>query len=615
MQRTLMARDLGGARMALMILAAGLPCAAAFAQPLPPPPQPPANPTTEPKRILGKALFFDEQLSMSNTVSCATCHVTSRGGGDPRLARNPGPDNLLNTPDDRLASPGVIRTTSANDYLRDPDFGLAPQVTDRAANSPINAAYALDMFWDGRARAQFVDPETGEVAIQNGGGLESQAVNPPVSGVEMAHDGIVWSEVTGKLARVRPLDLATNIPPDVAAALADRPGYPELFRRAYGDPQITARRIAFAIAAYERTLISNQTPWDNFQAGQPNALTQQQLQGMQIFQQQCAVCHTPPVFSNQTFRNVGLRPPAEDLGRQIVTANPADRGRFKVPSLRNVGLKASFMHNGQFTTLNQVIDFYARAPGAAPQFPDNRDPAVGAINLQGPARAQVDDFVRNGLTDPRVAAQTFPFDRATLFTDRPGDRPTIVGGGSAGSGGVVPRIIAQDPPMVGNVDFRIGLDGALGGATAMLGISSVPPVNGQITPERFVGSVIASGGGAGDGVGTAHWALDAGEVSGGQVIFAQWFVTDAGAAGGQARSSVARIPVFCGSSGCPPICGYANCDASTIAPVLNVGDFVCFLNRFAAGDLYANCDGSTAVPVLNVNDLLCFQQKFAAGCP
>jgi hypothetical protein len=63
-----------------------------------------------------------------------------------------------------------------------------------------------------------------------------------------------------------------------------------------------------------------------------------------------------------------------------------------------------------------------------------------------------------------------------------------------------------------------------------------------------------------------------------------------------------------------PAC-YANCDASTTAPVLNVGDFTCFLQRFAAGDSYANCDASTTPPILNVGDFTCFLQRFAAGCP
>ncbi|MFN0133705.1 MAG: GC-type dockerin domain-anchored protein [Phycisphaerales bacterium] len=64
----------------------------------------------------------------------------------------------------------------------------------------------------------------------------------------------------------------------------------------------------------------------------------------------------------------------------------------------------------------------------------------------------------------------------------------------------------------------------------------------------------------------------------------------------------------------PPAC-CANCDGSTVAPVLNVNDFICFNNRFAAGDSYANCDGSTTPPVLNVNDFVCFLNLFGAGCP
>jgi hypothetical protein len=68
------------------------------------------------------------------------------------------------------------------------------------------------------------------------------------------------------------------------------------------------------------------------------------------------------------------------------------------------------------------------------------------------------------------------------------------------------------------------------------------------------------------------------------------------------------------TTGCTNVC-YANCDGSTASPVLNVNDFVCFQNHFAAGDSYANCDGSTGVPVLNVNDFVCFQNSFAAGCP
>ncbi len=609
-------------RLAMIGAYAGLPIAvgslitAAFAD-LPPVPVPVENPITESKRVLGKILFFDEQLSSTNTVSCATCHVMNRAGSDPRRAVNAGPDQVTPSPDDIFASPGVVASDAASNYLRDPIFGVLPQVTGRAANSPINAAYAIDAFWDGRARSQFVDPQTGQVAIANGGALESQSVNPPASSVEMAHQGIDWTQIIAKLNRVNPLDLATSIPPDVAAQLTTKPNYGELFRRAFGDTQITSRRIAFAIATYERTLLSNQTPWDAFVGGNQGALTPAQARGLGTFNARCNVCHTAPVFSGQTFRNIGIRPPAEDLGRQIVTGNPADRGRFKVPSLRNVGLKNTFMHNGQFTQLQQVIDFYSRANGAPPPFLDNLDPAFPPPgSIPGPARADLDDFVRNALTDPRVAAQTFPFDRVTLFTDpaRAADRSTNLNGGVAGTGGIIPRIILPEPAMVGNVDYRIGLDGALGNATATLGISTVAPVNGQITPTAFIGTATAAGSGAGQGLATVHWPLNPGVVVGGQVLFMQWFVGDPGAVGGTAKSQVFRVPVFCGSYGCPVTC-YPNCDNSTSAPVLTANDFQCFLGKFAIGDATANCDGSTVAPTLTANDFQCYLNAFAKGCP
>jgi cytochrome c peroxidase len=521
---------------------------------LPPVPTPPENPVTEAKRVLGKILFFDEQLSTANVVSCATCHVSVAAGGDPRLARHPGDDGIANTPDDILGSPGIIKSDANNNYQRDPVFGNAPQVTGRAANSMINAAYAPQLFWDGRATGQFIDPQTGEVAIATGGALETQAVGPLLNDVEMAHAGYDWNRLTAKLARVNPLDLATNLQADVAAALSDRPDYGELFRRAFGDRDITARRIGFALATFQRTLISDQSPYDRFLAGQTNALTPQQQQGLQIMQaNNCTACHTPPLFTDQSFRSIGLRPPTEDPGRAAITGNNADRNKFKVPSLRNAGLKRSFMHNGQFATLQQVFGFYDRAPGVV-QFPDNQDPIMAQVRMppnQGPL---VDDFIRNGLLDPRVANQTFPFDRLSLFSTRGVNQNTLVGTSVAGSGGAVPVMIAQAPPMVGNLDFRIGLDRARPGVTARLAFSTTPPVNGRIVPESILATLVTEGTGPANGSVTFHWPLTPFSATGGTVVYVQWLIDDPAAPGGEARSQAARIPFFCGSYGCPSAC-------------------------------------------------------------
>ncbi len=600
----------------ILPLAAGTSIALAFAAvaALPPVVAPLGNPITESKRVLGKVLFWDEQMSVNNAVSCGTCHISNRSGTDPRVARNPGPDGvlspvgLLTIGDDKLASPGVPHSNSDLRFVRDAAFGTNVQITGRAANSNIDAAFAPNLFWDGRATSQFIDPETGAVALNANGALESQAVGPPTSSVEMSHDGVDWGQVTAKLADARPLDLATNIPADVQASLAGNPDYPELFRRAFGDTNITARRIAFAIATYQRTLVADQTPWDAFVAGNNAALTPGQQAGLNaLTASNCTVCHVAPLFTGNGFRNIGVRPPAEDNGREAITGVPGDRGRFKVPSLRNVGLKTTFMHNGQFSNLTDVIRFYARAPGAAPQFPENRDPVMNTVNVPPQVAPALQDFLQNGLTDPRVANQTFPFDRPTLTSEQAARRTTLLGTGVAGSGGIAPRIIADMPPVVSFGNFRVGVDRALGGANARLGMSLTAPVGGIITPTSFLGEVTALGAGNGNGLETLFVKFSSNHYSGGQVLFLQWIVTDPAAPGGFSRSEVARVPLFCPNSGCATPCSADFNDDGT----LNFFDYLDFVNEFSTDGIAAdfNHDG-----VIDFFDYLDFVDSFSIGC-
>lgn len=560
--------------------------------------------------MLGKILFWDEQLSTSNVVSCGTCHVPARAGADDRLATHPGDDGIAGTPDDVRGSPGVILSDPINDYIRSELFNLAPQLTDRAANSMINAAYAPELFWDGRARGQFVDPVSGNVLIPAGGALESQAVVPIVSSVEMAHQETDWDAITVKLTRVQPLALATNHPADIAAALASDPGYPELFEAAFGDDEITAARIGMAIATYERTLIADDTPWDRFMAGQQNALSPAQVQGWQAFQaSRCIDCHQAPFFTDHSFRNIGLRPIAEDNGRQAVTGLAGDRGRFKVPSLRNVNLKRTFMHNGQFQTIPDVIAFYARAPGAPQQFPDNRDPLMQQVNVPPQAAQVITALLNGGLTDARVVNQQFPFDRPTLFVDRPLDQAVLLGGGVAGTGGIVPRIIVQAPSMIGNLEYRVGLDAAaaLGGSTARLAVSLVPPVNGRINPNEVWDAVEIKDAAGTAGVATWHWPLDPDRVAPGQQVWMQWMVDDPAAPNGQALSTIARITLFCGSTGCPDACR-ADYDGSG---TVTVPDIFAFLGDYFAGRIRADITGAGGV---STPDIFTFLTLWFAGC-
>lgn len=187
---------------------------------MPPQPVPPQNPITAEKAILGKLLFWEEQMSSNNRVACGTCHTFAAGGGDLRRAVNPGPDGITPSPDDKFGSPGVIRSDAMNDYSPDAVFGLRPQVGARAAPSVLTAAWFPDLFWDGRASTTFIDPQTNQVTIPNGGALESQALGPIRSNGEMAHDQRTWSEVTSKLQNATPMALASNLPPDMANAIS-----------------------------------------------------------------------------------------------------------------------------------------------------------------------------------------------------------------------------------------------------------------------------------------------------------------------------------------------------------------------------------------------------------
>ncbi|MCB9681082.1 MAG: hypothetical protein H6733_06375 [Alphaproteobacteria bacterium] len=379
---------------------------------LPPVPTSVDNPVTPERVILGKILFWDEQLSSDNTVACGTCHLPEHIGGDPRPAVNPGPDGVTGTGDDRHSSLGVIRMDTDATYVGDPIFGFGPQVTPRTTPAFLGTLWAPQQFWDGRSGPDFVDPISQTVAVTGTGGLEAQAIVPILSDVEMGHPGRSWSDVVSKLAAITPLELGSSLTPDIVAALSVDPTYPDLFTTAFGDPAITPVRIGLALAAYERTLVPDDTVFDVFFTGVPTALDAQQTAGWEAFRtSQCAACHRPPLFTDNSFRNIGLRPVAEDKGRQDFTNNPADRGKFKVPSLRNIALRDRFMHNGQFTTLEEVLDFYTTP---ALQQHDNQDVSIPLIALTAQQETDILYFLRTALLDPRVAAGDAPFDRPDL---------------------------------------------------------------------------------------------------------------------------------------------------------------------------------------------------------
>ena len=216
--------------------------------------------------------------------------------------------------------------------------GVGEQETRRNAPSILNRAYGQSLFWDGRARS-----------------LEEAVVQPIENPAEMA------------------LSLAAL----VARLQRDR-GYRAEFTRAFPD-SVSAPNVARALATYVRTLRSGDAPVDRYLRGARSALPAEAQAGMRLFngKANCVTCHVGPIFSDEKFHNTGVSWGLGDTGRQSATGNEEDRGKFKVPSLRNAALTAPYMHDGSIATLEAVIEFYDR--GGTPN--PNRDPEVHALGF------------------------------------------------------------------------------------------------------------------------------------------------------------------------------------------------------------------------------------------
>jgi cytochrome c peroxidase len=522
---------------------------------LPPVPVPAGNSITPAKVRLGQTLFWDEQLSASGTVSCGTCHIPTSGGGDPRTlfdpagSTNPGFDDTFGTPDDVRGSQGVIHQLENGEYVPIWPFGLDVQVTSRKAPSVINAAFAPRLFWDGRAGGVFEDPLTGAVVLAGGAALESQASEPPLNTVEMAHVGEDWATVAARVEASEPLRLAHDVPQALAGFVAGR-SYPDLFALAFGTGDVTPARILMAIATYERTLVSDESPWDAFLGGDTSALTPLQQQGRNVFfgPGRCNLCHGGPLFTDQQFHDIGVRPDFEDRGLGAITGSPIDNGRFKTPSLRNVALRAPYFHNGGKATLAEVVAFY----NGGGDF--QAEPLIQPLGLTPQQRIALVAFL-GALTDPRVAVGAPPFDRPGLYTEST-HVPIHYGSGSPGAGGVSPSFVAVEPPTIDSPQLSLGVRDGLGGTLGQLAFDVLPAttpleilevdVHLAVSPFLVVVNAGALDGPPLPGAGfeTLSFAVNASPALVGTEVFAQWFLVDPLAPEGLAASEGVRLEYF-----------------------------------------------------------------------
>jgi cytochrome c peroxidase len=323
---------------------------------LPAVPLDPDDPPTAAKIVLGRKLFLDRRLSVNGTLSCAMCHVPEQG-----FAVN----------ESRTA------------------VGFEGKTLRRNSPTLLNVAYAGPLFHDGR------EPDL----------------------------------------TLQPIDVLTN--PDemampslgaVAARVAGLAPYDELFERAFGGPP-TVWGVGRALAAYLQTLLAANSPFDRWHfGGDSGAMSGPAIRGFELFTGAagCVRCHTiagdHALLSDGAFHNTGLgrsasmarstsRSPvqvelapgvfvpiersvlrsvgeisANDLGRYEVTGDPADRWRFKTPSLRNVALTAPYMHDGSFSTLREVVEFYRQGGHPHPEL----DPMIRPLDLDD---GEIDDLV------------------------------------------------------------------------------------------------------------------------------------------------------------------------------------------------------------------------------
>ncbi len=230
-------------------------------------------------------------------------------------------------------------------------------------NTPtvMNSSGRTSLFWDGRAET-----------------LEDQAVFPIENPVEMA------LPIAQALERLN----------------AD-PEYRQQFQVAYSGPA-TARSLGRALAAFQKTLDTVDTPYDRYVHGEDSSMSESARRGRLLFigKGKCAECHSGEDFTSDRFRNIGLFDGERltDRGRGEFTGNPQDNGQFKVPSLRNVAVTAPYMHNGMFTTLREVIDYYDDPDKIVPGARGRDATMSGPLGLSEVEKADIEAFLR-ALTD------------------------------------------------------------------------------------------------------------------------------------------------------------------------------------------------------------------------
>lgn len=329
----------------------------------PPPFVPADNPMTRAKVELGRYLFYDPRLSVNGKFSCATCHKQNLAFTDGRAF----------------------------------GIGATGELHSRSAISLVNVAYAGALTWSNPTLTR----------------LEEQALVPMYGS--------------------HPIELGLRDGDQFLPRLQAEPRYQALFQKAYpGDAApFTVGNVTKAVACFERSIISARSPYDRYHfGGEDTAVPEAAKRGETLFFNQhlsCFRCHGGFNFSDATvtqrsagrpleFHNTGLYNltgalsyPAANVGIYEYTKLPADVGKFKAPTLRNITVTAPYMHDGSIATLEGVLDHYAAGGRTLAEGPHagvgnanpNKDPLVGGFSLTRQDRADLIAFLHS-LTDEEV---------------------------------------------------------------------------------------------------------------------------------------------------------------------------------------------------------------------
>lgn len=312
-----------------------------------------ARPVERDKAVLGRVLFYDKNLSKDGKISCASCHKQAIGFSD-----------------------DVIHSAGVSGNVTDRNSIALASVANFSAyyGTDLNGPAGIRFFWDNRAET---------IAEQSKGSL----TNP------------------------KEMDMHMN---EVVNAIETQPYYSVLFKKAYGDNQVTEDRVTEAIANFINALGSYQSKFDQEASKQPynasftnfSGFTTAENRGLQLYQTNCSSCHSPIMGRPMLFNaSNGLDAVTNsDRGVGAISGNTIEQGTFKVPTLRNIALTGPYMHDGRFATLQEVIEHYSSGIQSHPNLHPNLKDSNGQPKRMNFSPTDKDALLAflNTMTDDKI---------------------------------------------------------------------------------------------------------------------------------------------------------------------------------------------------------------------